>query len=48
VIYSAPTREGYNFLNWKVTSGPDKVNNTYSPGARGTWAANDTPYILTA
>ena len=48
VIYSAPTREGYNFLNWKVTSGPDKVNNTYSPGARGTWAANDTPYTLTA
>lgn len=48
VIYNAPTREGYNFLNWKVTSGPDKVNNTYLPGARGTWSANDTPYTLIA
>lgn len=48
VIYNAPTREGYNFLNWKITSGPDKVNNTYSPGSRGTWSANDTPYTLTA
>lgn len=48
VIYSAPTWEGHNFLNWKVTSGPDKVNNTYLPGARGTWSANDTPYTLIA
>lgn len=48
VIYDAPTREGYNFLNWKITSGPDKVNNTYSPGSLGVWNANDMPYTLTA
>ena len=48
VIYDAPIRDGYKFLNWKVTAGPDKVNNTYQPGSRGTWAANDTPYTLTA
>lgn len=47
-IYDAPTREGYNFLNWKITSGPDKVNNTYSPGSLGVWNANDMPYTLTA
>ena len=48
VIYDAPTREGYNFLNWKITSGPDKVNNTYSSGSLGVWNANDMPYTLTA
>lgn len=48
VIYDAPTREGYNFLNWKVTAGPDKVGNTYLSGGKGTWSASDTPYTLIA
>lgn len=47
-IYEKPTREGYIFINWKVISGPDKINNEYNPGAKGYWSASDTPYKLQA
>lgn len=47
-IEEAPIKEGYIFLNWKVTAGPDKINNTYTAGSSGTWNASDTPYTLIA